>query len=62
MLPIKLDITEVLVDFNRFSRAAIWHKYWYNREKDEQYEKPLFKTRKNNLPKNHSTPKGLKSF
>ena len=27
VMPLKLDITEVLVDFNRFARATIWHKY-----------------------------------
>ena len=27
VLPIKLDITEVIVDFNRFARAAIWQEY-----------------------------------
>lgn len=32
ILPLKLDITEVLVDFNRFSQAAIWHEYWYGRD------------------------------
>ena len=34
VLPLKLDITEVLVDFNRFARAVIWQEYWYGREKD----------------------------
>ena len=27
VMPLKLDITEVLVDFNRFARATIWHEY-----------------------------------
>ena len=32
ILPLKLDITQVLVDFNRFARAAIWQEFWYGRE------------------------------
>ena len=62
VLPIKLDITEVLVDFNRFARAAIWQEYWFGKEKDDNYTKSIFKKKKNNLPKNHSTPAGLKTF
>ena len=56
VLPLKLDITEVLVDFNKFKRAAIWTEYWYGREPEEEYVKLIFKTHKMNLPKNHSTP------
>ena len=62
ILPLKLDITEVLVDFNKFYRAAIWQEYWFEREVDEDYIKPIFKKNKFNLPKNHETPKGLKTF
>ena len=61
VLPLKLDITELVVDFNRYSRAAIWTEYWYGKE-DEEYVKPVFKTLKHNLPKNHNTPAGLKVF
>ena len=62
LLPIKLDITQLLVDFNRFSRAVIWAEYWFEREKDKNYTAPLFKTKKLNLPKNYSSPIGLKTF
>ena len=62
VLPLKLDITEVLVDFNRFARAVIWQEYWYGREKDNTYKTPIFKTQKNNYPKNHTVPKDLKTF
>ena len=61
VLPLKLDITQLLVDFNRFSRMAIWQEYWYGREQDKEYIKPIFKTQKRNLPKNYSTPVGLKT-
>ena len=62
VLPMKLDITEVLVDFGKFSRAAIWTEFWHGREPEEKYVKPIFKTHKNNLPKNYSTPAGLKTY
>ena len=62
VLPLKLDITEVLVDFKRFARAAIWQEYWYGREKDPNYKKPIFRNQKNNLLKNYTTPAGLKTF
>ena len=50
------------MDFNRFARTAIWFEYWNNHEKEEEFSKPIFKTNKNNLPKNYSSPKGLKNF
>ena len=62
ILPLKLDITQVLVDFNRFSRAAIWQEYWFGKDIEEVYKRPIFKKKKMNLPKNHSTPTGLKTF
>ena len=62
LLPIKLDITELLVDFNRFARAAIWTEYWFRRETDETYLPPIFKSKKSKLPKNHSSPSGLKTM
>ena len=49
-------------NFNRFTRAAVLQEYWYGKEKDDNYQKSIFKTKKNNLPKNHSTPAGLKTF
>ena len=62
VLPLKLDITQVLVDFNRFARAAIWFEYWNGLEKDEEYVTPIFRTHKNKLPKNYTSPTGLKTF
>ena len=35
VLPMKLDITEVLVDFGKFSRAAIWTEFWHGREPEK---------------------------
>ena len=62
VLPLKLDITQVLVDFNRFERSVLWQEFWAGREKDESYANPIFKTKKSNLPQNHTTPQGLKTF
>ena len=62
VLPLKLDITEMLVDFNRFARAAFWQEYWYRRDINEPYAKPIFKSHKINLPKNHKTHNGLKTY
>jgi hypothetical protein len=62
ILPLKLDVTQVLVDFKRFERSMIWKEFWYGRETKEKYEKPIFKTRKTNLPKNCKPPNGLKTY
>ena len=37
LLPFKLDITQLLVDFNRFARAVIWQEFWYGRDKEVGY-------------------------
>ena len=62
ILPYKLDITQTLVDFKRFERSIIWHEFWFGQENLEEKEKPIFKTQKNNLPKNYTVPQGLKTF
>ena len=61
ILPLKLNITQVLVDFSRFERTMLWHEFWGNSPKQD-YKPPIFKKEKNNLPKNHPTPSGLKTF
>ena len=59
ILPLKLDITQILVDFRKYERSIIWHEFWFGRETENEYEKPMFKTHKTLMPKNHTTPKGL---
>ena len=61
ILPIKFDVTELLVDFNRYARAVIWHEYWHGKEEggSNEYSKPIFKSQNNNLPKNYNSPTGL---
>ena len=62
VLPYKLDITQTLVEFDRFERSIIWHEYWFGQKNLEEKEKPLYKTQKNYLPNNYTVPQGLKTF
>ena len=57
-----MDLTQVLTDFKRFERSIIWYEYWYGRDSENEGEKPIFRIQKNNVPKNHTTPEGLKVF
>ena len=60
--PHKLDLTQLLVDFKSFERTMVWQEFWYGRKQEGEYNPPIFKTKKDNLPKNHKTPKQLKCF
>ena len=62
VLPLKLDLTQVLVDFKRFERTMIWHEFWYGREQSDNINRRLFKSKKTNHPKNYNIPKHLKMF
>ena len=62
ILPKKLDITQALVDWERFKRPMIWREWWYGRECDGEQKEPMFKTKKTNLPKNHKVPNGLRTY
>ena len=62
VLPVKLDITQVLVDWRRFERTMIWREWWYGREDLTENIEPIFKAKKNNLPKNYKVPNGLKTY
>jgi hypothetical protein len=44
--PLKLDLTQILVDYQRFERTMILHEFWFGREKDENYIPPIFKAKK----------------
>ena len=61
VLPNKLDITQVLVDYKRYERSTIWTEFWYGKEQLDQ-NIPIFKQIKSNLPKNYSVPEDLKIF
>ena len=62
ILPLKLDLTQVLVDFARFERSLRWKEFCFGKEIEEERKQPIFKVKKNNLPKNHSMQNGLKTF
>ena len=57
IMPLKLNMTQVLVDFQKFERSMLWS----NLPKQE-YKPPIFKVIKTNLPTKHPTPAGLKVF
>ena len=61
ILPLKLDLTQVLVDFRKFERSAIWHEFWFGNEQNNP-NPPIFKSKKKNMPKNYTVPEGLKVF
>ena len=62
ILPLKLDITQILTDFKRFERTMIWKEFWAGRDDSNQPKPPIFKQRKNNLPFKYKSPKGLIEF
>ena len=43
--PLKLDLTQILVDYQRFERTMIWQEYWFGREKEENYKTPILKAK-----------------
>ena len=52
-IPEKLDITQLFVDIQRFERTMIWQEFWYGRDESEYQEPCIFKSVKNNLPRNY---------
>ena len=62
ILPKKLDMTQVWVDYKRFERSCIWTEFWHGRDDQELRPIPIFKLQKSNLPKKYSVPDGLKTF
>ena len=63
VLPLKLDITQVLVDFKQYEKRAIWQEFWYGlEEQTNKQTHQIFKRKKINLPKDYTIPKGLQTF
>jgi hypothetical protein len=62
ILPFKLDLTQVLVDFRYFERTMIWKEFWFGREGANTLGPQIFKKKKSNLPRNYKTPNSLKTF
>ena len=62
ILPLKLDLTQVLVDFRKFERSVLWHEFWHNQEIETETKSRIFKSSKTNLPPKNNTPENLKVF
>ena len=62
VLPLKLDLTQVLVDFKQFERTIAWQEFWHNRDQSEQPRRRIFKNKKHNFPRKHTAPTGMKIF
>ena len=62
ILPLKLDLTQVLVDFKRFERSMIWQEYFHGIENVGVPRSKILKTKKSNLPRNYKSPEGLKTY
>ena len=63
VLPQKLNLTQVLADLSKFERTMVWIEFFHDKDDDDDYSgPPLFKEQKTNMPKDHNTPQGLKTF
>jgi hypothetical protein len=63
VLPLKLDITQVLTDFKRFERTMVWREFWFGKDTGETYKPPLFKHRKKQFPtKNIQSQEDYRTF
>ena len=60
-MPLKLNLTQVLVEYQKFERTMLWTEFWANQPKQD-FKPPIFKKVKTNLPRKHPTPAGLKTF
>jgi len=60
VMPNKLDLTQVLMEFRKFERTMIWQEFWHGT--DTETTVPIFKSNKTNLPKKHKTPPNLKIY
>lgn len=59
--PLKLNITEILVDYRKFERKMKWKEFWSDQDQtDNNYKPELFPKEKSNLPP--KTSKNLKTF
>ena len=62
ILPLKLDITEVLTDYKNFERRMVWQEFWHDRQHEQTQKEFIFKQTKTNLPRDYQSPQGLKDF
>ena len=61
IMPLKLNLTQLLVEYQKFERTMLWTEFWANQPKQD-FKPPIFKKVKTNLPRKHHTPAGLKAF
>ena len=61
ILPLKLNLTQVLVEYQKFERTMLWTEFWAN-QPQQDFKPPIFKKVKTNLQTKHPTPAGLKTF
>ena len=45
ILPLKLDITQVLVDFKRYKQSSVW-KEFFSAQQEEDFTPPILKLNK----------------
>ena len=62
ILPNKMDLTQVLTDYKKLERKVIWTEFFYGKDEDNEFEPPIFKEEKTNMPKNNTVPEDLKTF
>jgi hypothetical protein len=60
ILPLKLDLTQVLVDFKRFERSVIWHEYFYGLKKTKIQKQEYLKVARIICQKTKKLPRTLK--
>jgi hypothetical protein len=60
--PNKVNVTELLVDIDKFARKMLWQEFFHDKPTDENRKEPIVKNQKTNLPKKHKTPEKLKMF
>ena len=61
VLPLKMDLTQLLTEFRRHERTMVWKEFWYNSENDEAYEAPIFKEKKVTFLEIIGPPKAYKT-
>ena len=62
ILPRKLDITQVFVDYKRYEISMIWKEVFHGEEQQNEREVPIFKTQKKQFTTNYIVPEGLNTF
>lgn len=62
ILPLRLHITQVLVDFRRHERTMVWKEFWHGKNNEEAYSPPIFKQKKSNFTQKYAAPRGFQDY